>query len=83
MIKLTYKLLAEFLRIFQYNGVINVYWNGTILQTISEDSDIKDLKDLPQSCTEKDFYVEFPGEKEVEFDKALEYINFRESLKIF
>lgn len=83
MVQLTYKLLAEFLLIFKYNGVINVYWDGTCIQTISEDTNIEGLKSLPEDCSEKDFYVALPGHDEMEYDKALEIINLSESLKMF
>ena len=26
--KLTFKLLSDILRIFKYNGIINIYWRG-------------------------------------------------------
>jgi hypothetical protein len=84
MIGLTYKLLSEFLLIFKYDGEIKVYWNDKYFQTISESSEIKDLENLPEGLSvEKDFYVQLPGEEEMKFEKALEILNFQESLKIF
>lgn len=75
MVRLTYKLLSEILLIFQHNGEIIVYWNGTRFTTISENDDIEDLKDLPEMISvEEDFYVQFPGEEEIEFDKALQCV---------
>ena len=75
--KLTFKLLSDILRIFDNNGIISIYWNGSNIQTISEDSQIDDLKNIPEDCSiEKDFYVEFPGGKEIKFDEAINYIAF-------
>ena len=76
MIRVTFKLLSDILKIFKYQGEILVYWQGTLLETISEDSEISDLKDIPESCSVyKDFYVKFPTLDEVTFGRAMTIVN--------
>ena len=72
--KLTFKLLADILKIFEHSGEIRVYWNYCFIQSITEDSRLEAFEELPEDCTMEDLFIEFPGYAEVEFDTALSMI---------